>query len=96
MRDSDALFQQLELLKINRGHSQYHGRVCGKGEKFNRAKVYWQYVEQLGCFLEANRVTNADKRQYVFLKLIGPTTFKLLCNLVYLHQLSEKSYKDFV
>ena len=31
MRDSDALFQQLELLKINRGHSQYHGRVCGKG-----------------------------------------------------------------
>ena len=53
----------------------------------------WQYVEQLG---EVNRVTNADKRQYVFLKLIGPTTFKLLCNLVYLHQLSEKSYKDFV
>lgn len=59
MRDSDALFQQLELLKINRGHSQYHGRVCGKGEKFNRAKVDWQYVEQLG---EVNRVTNADKR----------------------------------
>ena len=54
----------------------------GKVEEFDNARVDWsQYEERLGHFFTANGIIEEQKRA-VLLTVIGPTTYKVLRNLI--------------
>ena len=51
--------------------------------KFDGEKEEWcQYVDWLDHFFEANEVANVNKKRAILLKMIGPSAYKLLCNLL--------------
>ena len=55
----------------------------GKIDEFDSATEEWkQYEERLGHFFSANGIDKDEKKRAVLLTLIGPTTYKLLSNLI--------------
>jgi hypothetical protein len=55
--------------------------VLGKVEQFDPELKEWpQYVERLEFFFAANGIADAEKRQSLFLSVVGPSPFKLLRN----------------
>ena len=71
--------------------------LLGKIDEFDRSKEEWpQYVERLGHFFDANDITSADKKRSVFLAVVGPTTYKLLHNLLAPDKQGDKSYTKLV
>ena len=47
-------------------------------------------------YLDANGITESDKKRAVFLSVVGPSTYRLLINLVSPDKLGEKSFADLV
>ena len=71
--------------------------LLGKIDEFDRSKEEWpQYVERLGHFFDANDIASADKKRSVFLAMVGPTTYKLLHNLLAPDKPGDKSYTQLV
>ena len=69
----------------------------GNIESFDANNEEWpQYVERLQYFIEANSITDTDKKCAVFLLVVGPTTYKLLQNLLAPAKLGDKSYAECV
>ena len=67
--------------------------TIGKIEEFDGTKENWQqYVERLGFFFAANGIDTAEKKRSVFLFVIGPSTYKILRNLVAPTHPGEKEY----
>ena len=57
--------------------------LFGQVKEFDGEKEEWsQYVERLDHFFEVNEVADADKKRAILLTVIGPSTYKLLWNLL--------------
>ena len=71
--------------------------VLGRLREFDAMLEPWhQYVERLGHFLDANRITDIDKKRSVLLSAIGPVPYKLLTSLISPQKPGEKSYEELV
>ena len=71
--------------------------LIGKIEEFHEGKEEWsQYVERLDLYFKANDITNEDKKQATLLTVIGPSSYKLLRNLMSPAKLATKSYSELV
>ena len=69
----------------------------GKIGEFDAGSEEWsQYVERIGHFFEANGVTEERKKRAVLLLVVGPTTYKLLRNLIAPVKPGEKDYDDII
>ena len=56
----------------------------GKMDEFDGNKGEWpQYVERLDFFFQVNEIIDVEKKRALFLSVLGPTTFKLLRNLLH-------------
>ena len=59
------------------------GALLGRVDYYDSSKEEWtQYVERLEHFFAANGVDTDAKKLSAFLAVIGPATYKVLCNLV--------------
>ena len=68
-----------------------------KIEEYDSKREEWpQYVERLGHYFKANKITAEDMKTAVFLTLIGPKTYKLLRSLVHPAAPGDKSYEELV
>ncbi|XP_071508641.1 uncharacterized protein [Diadema antillarum] len=57
--------------------------LIGKIEEFLEGREEWsQYVERLDLYFKANDITSEGKKQTTLLTVIGPSSYKLLRNLV--------------
>ena len=66
----------------------------GRIGEFEPEKEDWtSYVERLGHFFHANGVDDDDKKQSVFLSVIGPAAYKLLRSLLSPEKPGDKSFK---
>ena len=70
------------------------GVLWGLNEFDAMLEPWEQYVERLGHFLDANEISNIDKKRYVFLSAIGLAPYKLLTSLLSPQKPGEKSYKS--
>ena len=51
--------------------------------EFDTGKEEWQqYAKRLDYSFAANEITDANKKRAVFLSVLGPSTYKLLTNLI--------------
>ena len=56
--------------------------LFGQLGEFVKGQEEWQqYAERMGHFLAANGVTTEECKRSIFLSVIGPKTYKLLCSL---------------
>ena len=69
--------------------------TLGKIEEFDGKKEEWvQYVERLSHFFIANGIETEEKKRAVFLSLIGPSSYKILRNLVSPAKPGDKSFAE--
>ena len=69
--------------------------LFGQVSEFDPHKEEWsQYVKRLDHFFAANAVEDATRKRDIFLSMLGPTTFKLLSNLVAPDDPGDKTYKE--
>ena len=66
------------------------------GEFVEGQEEWQQYAERMGHFLTANGVTTEDRKCSIFLSVIGPKTYKLLCSLVSPNKPGDKSFAELV
>ena len=67
----------------------------GQLQEFDRSKEEWQLCEEwLGHFFVANDIVDDNKKQAVFLSIIGVNTYRLLHNLVSPKKPGEKSFVE--
>ena len=65
--------------------------------EFQEGREDWkQYAERLQHFMDANGITDEDRKRAVFLTVIGPKAYKLLASLVAPAKPGEKAYGDLV
>ena len=65
-------------------------------EEFYGTSDWDQYVERLENFSLANGIDDDEKKQAVFLSVIGPSMYKTLRNLVTLAKPADKTLADLV
>ena len=66
-------------------------------KEFDAMLELWdQHEERLGHSLDANGITNIDKKRSVVLSAIGPAPYKLLTSLISPQKPGEKSYEELV
>jgi len=71
--------------------------LFGSMNEFDSEKEEWtQYVERLDHFLVANGIENVEKKRAILSTVIGPTTYRLLRNLLSPSRLDEKTYEELV
>ena len=71
--------------------------LLGRIEEFDGTMEEWpQYVERVGHFFSANAITEGAKKRSIFLSLIGPSTYKLLRNLLAPTKPGDMAYEDLV
>ena len=71
--------------------------LFGTVSEFEEGKEEWtQYVERLEHFFAANGIEDANKKRSVFLSVIGPSSYKLLRNLVAPAKPGEKTLDELV
>ncbi|XP_071506319.1 uncharacterized protein [Diadema antillarum] len=71
--------------------------LIGKIEEFLEGREEWsQYVERLDLYFKANDITSEGKKQATLLTVIGPSSYKLLRNLVAPTKPSVMKYDDLV
>ncbi len=61
-----------------------------------KEEAWESYTERMEQYLQANGVTDGDKRKAVLLSTVGSKTFMLLRNLLAPAKPSDKSYQDIV
>ena len=71
--------------------------LLGSISEFDPEKEEWQqYAKRLDHFFAANEIDDAGKKRSVFLSVVGPSTYKLLTNLIAPAEPATKTYKDLV
>ena len=71
--------------------------LLGSISEFDPGKEEWQqYANRLDHFFTANEITDANKKKAVFLSVLGPSTYKLLTNLIAPAEPDTKTYKQLV
>ena len=71
--------------------------LSGNVGEFLEEKEEWtQYEECLTLFFTTNGIKKRNKKCLVFLTMVGPVAYKLLCNLITPKKLAELSYKELV
>ncbi len=71
--------------------------LFGRVSEYEEGKEQWtQYVERLEHFFAANGITENEKKRSVFLSVIGPSSYKLLRNLVAPAKPGEKTFDELV
>ena len=71
--------------------------LFGSMNEFDPEKEEWtQYVERLDHFFVANGIENVEKKRAILSTVIGPTTYRLLRNLLSPSRLDEKTYEELV
>ena len=72
----------------------------GKVEPFEeKQESFTQYVKRLNYYFQANRIEGDEapaKKRAIFLTVVGPNTFNLLCDLISPTELSDKSYVEII
>ena len=67
--------------------------LFGHITEFDPLKEDWsQYVKRLNHFFAANAVEDATRKREIFLSMLGPSTFRLLSNLVAPDDPGDKIY----
>ena len=66
------------------------------GVFFEEKEEWTQYEEHLTHFFAANGIEDRNKKCSVFLTMIGPAAYKLLCNLITPKKPAELTYKELV
>ena len=67
----------------------------GSMKAFNLQAEDWTiYAERLQHYLVVNGVKDAGKKRAILLRVCGAPTYKLLCSLVEVGKVDEKSYDD--
>ena len=95
--NSIELFNLSSIRDVTIGDKGEMAGVLGRLHEFDAMLEPWeQYVERLGHFLDANGITNIDKKRSVLLSAIGPAPYKLLTSLLSPHKPGEKSYEELV
>ena len=72
--------------------------LLGRIEEFDGSKEadWQQYVEHLAHFFTANGITDADKKQAVFLSVIGAATYKTLRSILSPAKQGDKTYEELI
>ena len=70
-----------------------HGTI---GEFRNAQEDRLAFVERLQQYFTANDVADADKQRAILLSSVGPTTYRLICNLLAHEKPTEKTFKEIV
>ena len=71
--------------------------MIGKVGPFDGTQDEWEnYVERLGFYFTANKVTNKDQRKAVLLSVCGAQTYKLIRNLLVPQTPDAVEYDDIV
>lgn len=66
-------------------------------DQFDPNLEHWQQcVEHLGHFLDANGITDEEKKGSVFLTVVGPAAYRLLVSLIAPAKPGEKGYDNLV
>ena len=65
-------------------------------ENLWRAKRNGSNTQRMGHFLAANGVTTEERKHSIFLSVVGPKTYKLLCSLVSPNKPEDKSIAELV
>ena len=69
--------------------------LIGKIGDIQQGQEEWtQYCERLEHYFAANGVVEAERKQSIFLTVIGPSTYKLLRSLVSPHKPEEKTLEE--
>ena len=66
------------------------------GEFLKEKEEWTQYEEPLSHFFTANGIEERNKKRLVFLTMVGPVVYKLLCKLITPKKLAELSYEESV
>ena len=66
------------------------------GEFIEGQEEWQQYAERMGHFLAVNGVTTEERKHSIFLSVIGPKTYKLLCSLVSPNKPGDESFAELV
>jgi hypothetical protein len=66
------------------------------GEFVPSQEEWTQYEDRISHFFTANGIEDDDKKRAVFLSMVGPSTYKLLCNLITLKKPGELLYDQLV
>ena len=67
-------------------------RMGQLGEFVEGQEEWQQYTERMGHFLAANGVTTEERKRSIFLSVIGPKIYKLLCSLASPNKPGDKSF----
>ena len=71
--------------------------LFGQLGRFVEGQEEWQqYAECMGHFLAVNGVTTEERKRSIFLSVIGPKTYKLLCSLVSPNKPGDESFAELV
>ena len=72
-----------------------HAHVTsGKLDEYNENEDWRHYIKLVNHFLEANEITDPDKRRSIFLVCVGAKTSRLVRSLVAPEDRKDKSYED--
>ena len=71
--------------------------LFGQLGEFVESQEEWQQcAERMGHFFAANGVTTEERKCSIFLSVIGPKTYKLLCSCVSPSKPGDKSFAELV
>ena len=70
--------------------------AVGTLSAFSPGDDWSQYVERLQFYFQANSITNEDKKRATFLLVVGPSSYKLLRNLIAPAKPDEMSFTQLV
>ena len=73
--------------------TSFHGHMS---EYDSSVEEWTAYTERLDSYLIANDVTSEDKKQAILLSVCGPSTYRLIWNLVAPQLPKSKSFADLV
>ena len=71
--------------------------LIGKLVDFDPAVKTWeQYAERVQHFFDTNEIQDDSRKRSILLSVLTPKNYKLLCSLLSLEQLKDKSFAQIV
>ena len=93
----ECKYTNLDTTYWRRGKERNMTSMIGKVGPFDGTQDEWKhYVERLGFYFTANKVTDKDQRKAVLLSVCGAQTYKLIRNLLAPQTPNAVEYDDIV
>ena len=93
----ECQYTSLDTTYWRRGKERNMTSTIGKVGSFDGTQDEWEhYVERLGFYFTANKVTDKGQRKAVLLSVYGAQTYKLICNLLAPQTSDAVEYDDIV